>query len=326
MYIVSALYHFVLLEDFELLRAPLLEMMQKNAIFGTLLLAREGINGTISGKRENIDALITYLKEDPRFKNLQTKESFHTRLPFERTKVKLKKEIVTMGVEDLNPSENAGEYIKPKDWNAFISDPNVQVVDTRNDYEVSIGTFRGAINPKTQTFREFPEFVANHLAHLKNDGKTKIAMCCTGGIRCEKSTAYLKQQGFKEVYHLEGGILKYLEEIPESDSLWEGECFVFDNRVAVKHGLEKGQYDQCYACRMPLTDQEKEYEAYIKGQRCHYCIDTKEDSQMTRYAERQKQINLAAEKGQKHIGGLMPDIIKHNKELKRSKKIEREKS
>lgn len=320
MYIVSALYHFVLLEDFEALKKPLLKVMLENIIFGTVLLAKEGINGTVSGTREGIDALISYLQKDNRFKNLQTKESFHNKIPFERTKVKIKKEIVTMGVENLNPTQNAGQYIKPRDWNAFVSDPNVCVVDTRNDYEVSIGTFCNAMNPKTTTFRAFPQFVTDHLNHLKNDGITKIAMYCTGGIRCEKSTAYLKQQGFKEVYHLEGGILKYLEEIPKEESLWEGECFVFDNRVAVKHGLEKGQYDQCYACRMPITEDDKQQECYVKGQSCHHCVDNKDLSQKVRYAERQKQITLAAQRGQKHIGEVMRAIIENNKALKRAKK------
>lgn len=321
MYIVSTLYHFTLLEDFQSLKAPLLKNMQENQIFGTLLLAKEGINGTVSGKRTNIDHLIAYLRTDPRLKNLKTKESFHSKIPFERCKVKLKKEIVTMGVADVDPTQSVGTYIKPKDWNNFISNSKVNmiVVDTRNIYENTIGTFQGAINPKTNSFREFPQFVTEHLEQYKNDKKTKIAMFCTGGIRCEKSTAYLKQQGFEEVYHLEGGILKYLEEIPESESLWEGECFVFDDRVAVKHGLEKGQYDQCYACRMPITEQEKQHEFYTKGISCHHCYDTKDCSQTERYAERQKQINIAATKGQKHIGGIMPEIIKKNRELKRSR-------
>jgi len=318
MYIVSALYHFTLLENFEALKAPLLKLMQEKQILGTLLLAREGINGTISGTREAIDELISYLRSDHRLKNLKTKESLHTKKPFERCKVKLKKEIVTMGVEGIDPTKSAGTYIKPKDWNDFISQSNVLVIDTRNKYEGGIGAFQNAIQPNTDTFREFPQYVQEHLAEFKDKEDLKIAMYCTGGIRCEKSTAYLKEQGFKEVYHLEGGILKYLEEIPEHESLWEGECFVFDDRVSVKHGLAKGQYDQCYACRMPITDEDKLSSAYIKGISCPHCIDSKDNEQIKRYAERQKQITIAAQRGQKHIGNRMPEIIRKNKELKRA--------
>lgn len=319
MYIVSALYHFTVIENKEALRAPLLKIMQEKQIFGTLLLAREGINGTISGTREDIDYLIDYLRADSRFKHLKTKESLHSKRPFERCKVKIKKEAVTMGVEGIDPTKIVGTYLKPQEWNDFISKPHVLTVDTRNKYEVTIGNFQGALNPNTDTFREFPQFVADHLASLDKE-KTQIAMYCTGGIRCEKSTAYLKQQGFKEVYHLEGGILKYLEEIPESESLWKGECFVFDDRVAVTHGLAKGKYDQCYACRMPITEQDKEHQAYTKGISCHHCYGIKDASQTQRYAQRQKQINIAATRGQKHIGGLMSEIIKKNRELKRPTK------
>ncbi|MCE3233297.1 MAG: hypothetical protein K0R98_1554 [Rickettsiaceae bacterium] len=241
------MYHFATLADFEKLQKPLLKKMKELNVKGTLLLAAEGINGTISGTREGIDAILTFIRSDTRLANITTKESFHDEMPFQRSKVKLKKEIVTMGVEGIDPKHIVGTYVKPKDWNVLISDPDVIVVDTRNDYEVSIGTFKNAIDPKTETFREFPKYVEENLAEYKNK---KVAMFCTGGIRCEKSTAYLKQNGFNEVYHLEGGILKYLEEVPEAESLWQGECFVFDDRVAVKHGLEKGQYDQCYACRI----------------------------------------------------------------------------
>lgn len=315
MYLVSALYHFVLLEDFKTLQAPLFRKMKENEIFGTLLLAREGINGTISATSENMSIFMEYLRSDPRFKNVVVKESWNDKIPFERTRVKIKKEIVTMGVEDIDPTLHAGEYIKPENWNAVLTDPNFKVVDVRNKYEVSIGTFKGAINPETDTFREFPDFVSENLSSLPKD--TKIAMCCTGGIRCEKSTAYLKQQGFTQVYHLEGGILKYLEEIPQEESLWDGECFVFDNRVAVKHGLEKGVYDQCFGCRMPILEEDKSHPAYVKGVSCHHCKETKDNTQIKRYTERQKQINIAAQKGQKHIGGIMPEIIKQNKETKR---------
>ncbi|MCZ4282530.1 rhodanese-related sulfurtransferase [Kiloniella laminariae] len=313
-YVVSALYHFAVLEDFESLREPLQKFMLEQNVKGTLLLAREGINGTVAGTPEAIEALHGYLRSDPRLANIVTKESFHAELPFHRTKVKLKKEIVTMGVEGIDPNDIVGTYVKPKDWNALISDPDVVLVDTRNDYEVGIGTFKNAIDPKTATFREFPAYVQEHLADAKNK---KVAMFCTGGIRCEKSTAYLKQQGFGEVYHLEGGILKYLEEVPEEESLWEGECFVFDSRVAVKHNLEKGQYDQCYACRMPLTEADKESPYYLKGISCHLCHDKLSDEQKQRFEERAKQVELSRQMGIDHIGGEVAAI----KEKRRQEKL-----
>ena len=238
-------------------------------------------------------------------------------MPFYRTKVKLKKEIVTMGVEGIDPREVVGTYVKPTDWNALISDPEVVLVDTRNDYEVQIGTFEGALNPNTETFREFPEYVANNLDPEKNK---KVAMFCTGGIRCEKSTAYLKEQGFEEVYHLEGGILKYLEEVPEQETMWQGECFVFDNRVAVNHSLEKGQYDQCHACRMPITEQEMQSEQYEKGISCPHCFDKVTDEQRARFAERQRQVELAKERGEDHIGADATETLKRRQEEKRQQK------
>ena len=297
--VVCALYHFVTLEDFESLKAPLLALMEKHTVRGTLLLAKEGINGTIAGTREGIDIILAHIKSDPRFEGLSFKESFDSSLPFYRSKVKLKKEIVTMGVEDIDPREIVGTYIKPKDWNALISDPEVVLVDTRNQYEVQIGTFEGAINPETVSFREFPKYVSENLDPNKNK---KVAMFCTGGIRCEKSTAYLKQQGFDEVYHLEGGILKYLEDVPEEETMWQGECFVFDNRVTVNHQLEKGQYDQCHACRMPITQQEKQHEHFTPGVSCHYCYDQTSEEQRKRFEEREKQIQLAKKRGEAHIG------------------------
>lgn len=315
-YTVSAMYHFARLDDFESIREPLHNFMSERQIKGTLLLAKEGINGTVAGTAEAIAELHTYLRNDERLKGIVTKESYAEELPFYRTKVKLKKEIVTMGVEDIDPNHIVGTYVKPEDWNALISDPDVIVVDTRNDYETHIGTFKNAIDPKTTTFREFPQYVQDNLSDSKDK---KVAMFCTGGIRCEKSTAYLKEQGFNDVYHLEGGILKYLEDIPQEESLWEGECFVFDNRVAVKHGLEQGQYDQCYACRMPITEAEKQHEHYVKGVSCPHCYDSKSEEQLKRYAERQKQISLAKEKGLEHIGGDVTDII----EARRAEKLER---
>jgi len=260
-YVTCALYKFVALPHYESLRQPLLDVMNDNQVFGTLLLAAEGINGTVSSSREGIDNLLQWLDKQPGLENIDNKESFDSKIPFYRTKVKLKKEIVTMGVEGIDPKQTAGTYVQPEDWNALISDPNVVVVDTRNDYEVKIGTFKDAIDPKTTTFREFPEWSKEN---LDPDTNKKVAMFCTGGIRCEKSTAFLKEQGFDEVYHLQGGILKYLEKVPEKDSLWQGECFVFDNRVTVDHNLDAGSYHQCHACRMPITEEEKNWTAILK--------------------------------------------------------------
>jgi len=310
-YIICALYHFVTLEDYELLREPLLKVMLSHDVKGTLLLAREGINGTISGTREGIDNVLAWLRNDERLAKLDTKESFDDQVPFYRTRVKLKKEIVTMGIDSIDPTHIVGTYIKPKDWNALISDPDVLLLDTRNDYEVAIGTFKDAVNPDTTTFRQFPQYVEDNVDKKKHK---KVAMFCTGGIRCEKSTAFLKTQGFDEVYHLEGGILKYLEDVPEEESLWEGECFVFDNRVSVNHQLEKGQYDQCHACRMPITEADKEHQQYTLGVSCHHCYDQTSQLQKSRYIERQRQIRLAEERGEDHIGGNVEKFAhKHRK-------------
>lgn len=298
-FVVCALYKFVSLDNFQEIKQPLLDFMLDNHVRGTLLLAQEGINGTVAGSRESIDALLMYLRNDQRLAELSYKESYTDDMPFLRTRVKLKKEIVTMGVEGIDPKRVVGTYVKPKDWNALISDPDVILVDTRNDYEVQVGTFKNAINPQTESFREFPLYVKQHLDPNKNK---KVAMFCTGGIRCEKSTAYLKQQGFEEVYHLEGGILKYLEEVPEQETLWQGECFVFDERVTVNHSLEKGNYDQCNACRMPITEQDKLSEHYEHGVSCPHCFDTSSDKQKARFREREKQMLLAQQRGEAHIG------------------------
>ncbi|MBO9491812.1 rhodanese-related sulfurtransferase [Endozoicomonas sp. G2_1] len=298
-YVVCALYKFVALENFEDLRQPLLNTMVANQVRGTLLLALEGINGTIAGPRAGIDAVLAWLKSDERLSDVSYKESYTDEAPFKRSKVKLKKEIVTMGVEGIDPRHVVGTYVKPKDWNALISDPEVFVVDTRNDYEVQIGTFKNAVAPNTKTFREFPAWTKENMDPSKHK---KVAMFCTGGIRCEKSTAYMKEQGFEEVYHLEGGILKYLEEVPSSDTMWEGECFVFDDRVTVDHDLNAGKYDQCHACRMPILEADKEREQYQKGVSCHHCFDRVTDEQRARYAEREKQMELAKQRGQAHIG------------------------
>jgi len=313
--VVSALYHFVTLENHEELREPLLNVMLNNEVKGTLLLAKEGINGTVAGSREGIDNLLAWIRSDERLKDVRTKESYDDDMPFYRTRVKLKKEIVTMGVEGIDPNHVVGTYVKPDEWNALISDPEVLLVDTRNDYEVAIGTFKNAIDPETETFRQFPGYVEKNLNPKKHK---KVAMFCTGGIRCEKSTAYLKEKGFEEVYHLQGGILKYLETIPEKDSLWEGECFVFDNRVSVDHNLDKGTYDQCHACRLPITEEDKQSEQYEKGVSCPYCFAKKTDKQRKRFAERERQVQLAKTRGESHIGG----DVNHITEVRRAEKYQ----
>jgi len=315
--VVCALYRFVTLDNYQEIQDPLLKVMQANNIKGTLLLANEGINGTVAGSRENIDALIAWLKSDPRLSNLTTKESFTPENPFYRTKVKLKKEIVTMGVEGIDPKRTAGSYVKPKDWNALISDPDVLLVDTRNDYEISIGTFKNAVDPKTTNFREFPQYVKDNLDPAVNK---KVAMFCTGGIRCEKSTAYLKEQGFDEVYHLEGGVLKYLEEVPQEESMWQGECFVFDNRVSVNHQLEKGQYDQCHGCRLPITEADKQSEKYQEGICCHQCHEHLTVEQKQRFAQREKQVSLAKQRGEIHIGNDAVAQLENNRIKKQAVK------
>jgi len=311
--VVAALYRFTALSDFESLRDPLYKIMVAHEVRGTLLLAEEGINGTIAGSRHGIDAVISWLRSDPRLNDLETKESSVSEVPFYRTKVKLKKEIVTMGVAGIDPNHVVGTYVDPKDWNALISDPDVLVLDTRNDYEVDIGSFDNAVNPNTRSFREFPDYVAENLDPQQHK---KVAMFCTGGIRCEKSTAYLKQQGFSEVFHLRGGILKYLEEVPESESLWRGECFVFDNRVTVNHDLEKGGYDQCHACRRPITEDDKRSPHYLKGVSCHHCHDQQSQRQRERYSEREHQMELARRRGEAHIGQAVAGTISEKKRAK----------
>ena len=301
--IVTALYKFVALPDYRELREPLLDVCLDAGVKGTLLLATEGINGTIAGSRLAIDEVLAYLKSDARFNDIDHKESLDSELPFYRMKVKLKKEIVTMGREGINPKMLVGHYVEPKDWNALITDPEVTVIDTRNHYECDIGSFEGAINPQTTTFKEMPAFVDQQLDPAKHK---KVAMFCTGGIRCEKSTAYLLEQGFDEVYHLKGGILKYLEEVPEEKSLWQGECFVFDNRVAVDHNLNVGSYDQCHGCRHPITEAQKSSPHYQRGVCCPLCYDLLTIEQKERFAERQKQIDLAAERNESHIGAAPP--------------------
>ena len=311
--VVAALYKFTRFADFEQYREPILNTMLDNDVKGTLLIAAEGINGTISGTRQSIDTVLDYLRSIEAIGSFTFKESYTDAQPFYRTKVKLKKEIVTMGVENIDPLQSVGRYVKPSEWNALISDPEVMLIDTRNDYEVKIGTFQNAVNPNTETFREFPEYVAKEMDPAKHK---KVAMFCTGGIRCEKSTAYLREQGFEEVYHLEGGILKYLEEVPASDSMWEGDCFVFDNRVSVNHNLEKGSYEQCFACRMPITQDDMQSSAYIKGESCPHCIEKATDEQKARFREREHQMQLAKKRGEAHIGSDVIDVIEKRKAAK----------
>lgn len=311
--VVSALYHFVTLDDYQAMRQPLYDFMMDNHIKGTILLAKEGINGTVAGIKPSIDRLHAWLRSDARLKDLRSKESFDDSMPFYRTRVKLKKEIVTMGVPDIDPNHIVGTYVKPEDWNTLISDPDVTIIDTRNDYEYAIGSFKNAINPKTETFRQFPDYVKQNLDPKKHK---KVAMFCTGGIRCEKSTAYLKEQGFDEVYHLQGGILKYLETVAEEETLWNGECFVFDNRVSVDHQLNKGNYDQCHACRLPITEEDKLSEKYSQGVSCPSCFDKKSEQQRQRFAEREKQVQLARSRGEQHIGSEVNAISHQRKSAK----------
>jgi UPF0176 protein len=315
--VVAAMYHFVTLEDYVDLREPLLDVMHAHGIKGTLLLAREGINGTVAGTREGVDALLAWLRQDPRLANLSCKESYDSELPFLRAKVKLKKEIVTMGEPDIDPTHIVGTYVKPADWNALIADPDVTLIDTRNNYEVQIGTFKHAINPGTTSFREFPAYVQQQLDPAKHK---KVAMFCTGGIRCEKSTAYLKQQGFAEVYHLEGGILKYLEDVPQAESTWQGECFVFDNRVSVNHQLEQGSYAQCNACRMPITEQDQQSEHFVQGVSCPHCFDKTTEQQRQRFAQREKQVRLAKARGMAHLGDEVTQLNQENRQHKLEEK------
>lgn len=308
-YLVAALYKFVAIPHYADLQAPIQAACVENGVKGTILLASEGINGTIAGPEAGIRAVLAFLNAMPEFAGAEPagivhKESWAEEAPFPRMKVRLKQEIVTMGVPGINPTQIVGTYVKPSEWNDLISDPDVVVVDTRNDYEVAIGTFKGALDPQTKSFREFPAWAEEHADELKKP--KKVAMFCTGGIRCEKSTAYMREQGYDEVYHLEGGILKYLEEMPEDESLWEGECFVFDDRVSVGHGLKPGPYDMCHACRRPISEEEKTSPHYVHGISCPHCYTETTPEQKARFTERQKQIALARERGELHIGVTAP--------------------
>jgi len=298
-FLVAALYRFTPVEDPEALQEPIKQLCDQLHVKGSLLLATEGINGTIAGVEQDIRECLHSLRQFPEFAELEHKESFASEMPFYRMKVRLKKEIVTMGVEGIDPLESVGTYVPPQDWNKLISDPDTIVIDTRNDYEVAIGTFDGAVDPKTKSFRDFPAWVE---ANKRSIHKPKVAMFCTGGIRCEKATAFMKQQGFDEVYHLQGGILKYLEEVPQDQSLWHGDCFVFDQRVSVQHGLAEGPHVLCFGCRMPLSEADLERAEYRAGVHCHHCKDSRTASEHKRAEERHKQVLLAQKRNEQHIG------------------------
>lgn len=298
---VAALYQFAPFEDPASFREPLLALCREVGTMGTLLIAHEGINGTIAGGENALMQVIAHIRALPGCSGLDVKFSHADTMPFNRMKVRLKREIVTMGEPDIDPLLSVGHYVDPHDWNALISDPDTVVIDTRNDYEVAIGTFRGAIDPETAAFRDFPEWFRNHRDELV-EGKKKVAMFCTGGIRCEKSTSFLRSEGIEEVYHLKGGILKYLEEVPQDESLWDGECFVFDERVSVGHGLEVGNLTLCRACRRPVSEDDRASADYVEGVSCPHCIEEKDDAQRARYAERQKQAELARKRGEQHVG------------------------
>lgn len=308
-YLTAAFYKFVDLPDYEARKPPLLAFCEQHKVKGMILLAREGINSTIAGAPADVHAVLAYLRADPLFADLQHKESWSAKAPFYRMKVRLKKEIVTMHVDGISPTTMAGTYVKPADWNALISDPDVVIVDTRNDYEVEIGTFKNAVDPHIKSFSELPEWVAQYEplhASAESQKKPKVAMFCTGGIRCEKSTAYMRTLGFDEVYHLEGGILKYLETVPPEQSLWQGECFVFDERVSVGHGLVPGAHGLCRACRQPLADGATESPLYEAGVSCPRCHATTSDTQKNSARERQRQWELAKARHQTHIGAVLP--------------------
>ncbi|MEC8546025.1 MAG: rhodanese-related sulfurtransferase [Pseudomonadota bacterium] len=300
---VAAFYKFIQLSDPVAVQRDLQKACESAGILGTILIAHEGINGTVCASREGICALMAHFADSPYFSDIQPKYSFAEEPAFYRMKVRLKREIVTMGQPDIDPENSVGTYVSPQDWNALISASDTLVIDTRNRYEVAIGTFENAVDPETASFRDFPAWIENYMADLPEEKLPKnIAMFCTGGIRCEKATSYLRARGYENVFHLEGGILKYLETMPAEDSAWRGECFVFDQRVSVKYGLAPGAYDQCHACRTPLTQEDKQRASFEHGVSCMHCIDAHDDADRARFRERQKQIRLSKERGQAHIG------------------------
>ena len=317
-FLTAALYKFVDLPDFAQLQAPLQVFCEAHDVRGTLLLASEGINGTIAGPPAGVRAVLAHLRADPRLASLEHKEAVCSKAPFYRMKVRLKREIVTLGVEGINPNRMAGQYVKPQDWNALIQNPEVVLIDTRNDYEVAIGSFEGAINPATTSFSELPQWVekemgANGCLQEKNGKKPKVAMFCTGGIRCEKSTAFMRTLGFEEVYHLEGGILKYLETVPQTQSSWRGECFVFDERVSVDHQLQPGHFELCRSCRDPVSAEDKLSALYVQGVSCPGCHDKTSEAQKEGFRERQRQIAFAQQRNERHIGAKRGPALRDGK-------------
>ena len=301
-YIISTFYKFLVLENYKELKIKFDKSLSKTNIKGTILLANEGVNGTIAGSESDLKKFFLYMDKFSQFKDITPKFSFSNKNPFLRMKVRLKKEIVTIGIPDVSPSNLVGKYLNVEEWNEFLNESDSMIIDTRNDYEVSIGTFKNSINPKIKSFRNFPNWVQKNLIDKKVSKKSKIGMFCTGGIRCEKSTSYLKQLGFENVFHLDGGILKYLENVKSDENEWKGECFVFDYRVSLNDSLEKGEYDMCYACRMPLSKENKKNKHYVKGQSCEYCYDQTTIKQKKRFNEREKQIKLSKVKNLKHLG------------------------
>ena len=279
------------------------ETLKELSIYGTILVGSEGINGTIASEdKENLNRALIYLRGLKGFEDLDIKFSDSKKNPFIRLKIKLKDEIVTIGDKSIDPIKTAGEYVKPEDWNSLLQEDDILLIDTRNDYEYSIGTFRDSINPKTKKFRDFPKWLKDQDFTKEDKNNKKVAMFCTGGIRCEKASSLMKNEGFKKVYHLKGGVLKYFESVSKDKSLWDGECFVFDDRVSVKHDLSIGDYDMCHGCRMPITENDKKTKKYIRGVACPNCFDQTTEEQKSRYKSRQKQMELAKQRNQKHLG------------------------
>ena len=300
--LVATLYKFFKVDDLVALQNQLYAICNKNNVMGTILIANEGVNGTISAKPKEIEKTLISIQEDDRFSEIEIKYSSANKQPFHKMRVRLKKEIVTIGLPEINPNKTVGTYVRPEEWNDIISDPDVILIDTRNKFEIKIGSFKNALDPRTTSFRDFPEWVKKFKQDKENTNK-KIAMYCTGGIRCEKASSLMKEEGFNEVYHLQGGILKYLEQVEKEKSLWEGECFVFDDRVCLTENLEVGSYKMCFACRMPITEDELNDDRYEEGISCLYCYDKTTKDKKERFESRQKQIELSKLRGEKHIGG-----------------------
>lgn len=316
-FLVCALYKFTPLPAYQILRAPLLELMQQLEVRGSLLLASEGINGTVAGKDSGIKQLLAWLEQQPGLQGIEPKFSRTPNQPFNRSKVKLKREIVTMGVEGIDPLRSVGTYLDAEQWNELLAGEDVLLIDTRNDYEVALGKFKGAIDPQTGCFSEFPQYIKDH---YDPEQTPKVAMYCTGGIRCEKSTALLKQYGFKEVYHLQGGILKYLESMPQEQSLWEGECYVFDERVSVDHQLQPGKFELCHSCRFPVSLEDRQHPHYSRGVSCPRCYSLRSEEQREQLRQRQLQVELAQARGEAHLGEDAKKIAAERKQQKLQRK------